>query len=117
MIGKILKAVKVAGPAVAGFAAGGPAGAVLAVTGQLAGAGEVVRAKKSDQRKDITAPAAAIAAPTLLASLLTVANVPGADQIASGACGSPEAAGATFGTIAFMVNHFVRRVEKATTAG
>lgn len=118
MIGKLIKAVKVAGPAVAGFAAGGPAGAVLAVTGQLAGAGENARAKpKGNGVNNVTAPTAAIAAPTLMATLLTTLNVPGAEEIAAQACGSPAAAGATFGGIAFVVHQIAHAAGKAASRG
>ena len=85
-LGKLVRglgaAVKFAGPAVAGFAAGGPAGAGLAVVGQLSGGAEKRRGKEAERKAPggrpihkATAPAAAIGIPAVVAPLAAAAGL------------------------------------------
>lgn len=128
-IGKILggvvdaagAVVKVAGPVAGGLAAGGPVGAGLAIAGQLAGAGAKVQGKKMEQRRNgppvhkAAAPAAAVAAPTALAVLLTQLGVDGADGIASTLCSDSAAmGGVAAGLIAWLSHQLGHNIQSAT---
>ena len=105
--------IKVAGPAAAGFAAGGPVGAALAVSGQVAGGLEKRRGKEAERvhrRPPVhkaTAPAAAVAAPTLLAALLAALGLEGGDQVAGVLCGQDGAALGVLAGLGALLSHQV----------
>ena len=115
--------VKMAGPVVAGFAAGGPAGAGLAVVGQFAGGQEKRRGKNRENTigaqvppvHKITAPVAAIAAPTALAAILAAFGVGGGEALSGVLCGTgPAGAGATAGVIALLAHQLGHGLQDAT---
>lgn len=124
--------VKVAGPAVAGFATGGPVGAGLAVVGQVAGGAEKKRSKRRELRVALegggpvrrvhkaTAPAAAVAVPAAVAGL---ASALGLDIQAGGLgvlCpgGEITAAGAGFlaGVLALLAHTLGHGLQDASRA-
>lgn len=121
--GALGSAVKVAGPAVAGFAAGGPVGAGLAVVGQVAGAGEKRRGKRRERPNGVvstnapvhkaTAPAAAVAAPTVAAAILAQLGV--GPDVADVLCqAGPAAQGAVYGALAVLAHTAGHGLQDAT---
>jgi Mn2+/Fe2+ NRAMP family transporter len=112
------RAIKLAGPAVAGFAAAGPAGAVAGVAAQLAGSAEATRGRRATQERGarkvhkVTAPAAAVAAPTLLAVVLGALGL-GA-ELPTALCGSAAESGALIGALAWLSNQLGKNVEQSS---
>lgn len=115
----LAKIVKIAGPAAAGYIAGGPAGAVATSLGSIAGAAEKRRGQISERKGSkpvhkITAPAAAIAAPTVLSVLLEFFGVEA--NVAGVLCGSPTLTAAGLGALSIAVHQLGSGVDRAARA-
>lgn len=111
--------VKIAGPAVGGFVAGGPIGGGLAVVAQLAGGGEKKRAKKREIENaatpvhKATAPAAAMAAPLALIVALRAAGIELPPELASSVCADPMILAPTAGAIAVAAHQLGTGIQRA----
>ena len=121
MIAKILWIAKAIAPAAAGLGLGGPAGAILAVAGQLGGkagkrGGDSKRVLGGSPADKVAGPVGALAAPSALAALLVSSGVPGAEDIAAGACGDPAAVGASYGMLATVVHQLFAGLSKTVEA-